>query len=87
MSGEDVKASSRCSERNPKKHKTQEGIEQTTRRGILHVRATDRQSEQNPEGEVLRYQRQEGTCRRRDDATDCRGKPLKRKLARGSGAK
>jgi hypothetical protein len=52
MSGEGPKAPSRCSEKNPKKKKLKRGSSEYLKTP-LPVLATDRQSEQNPEGEAL----------------------------------
>jgi hypothetical protein len=49
MSGEYVKASSRCSEKNPKKRKLKRGSSEHLKTPLL-VLTTDRQSEQDPEG-------------------------------------
>ena len=52
MSGESVKALSRCSEKNPKKRNLKRGSSKHLKTPLL-VPATDRQLEQNPEGEAL----------------------------------
>jgi len=52
MSGEGVKAPSRCSEKNPKKRNLKRGSSEHLKTPLL-VLATDRQLEQDPEGEAL----------------------------------
>jgi hypothetical protein len=52
MSGEGAKVPSRCSEKNPQERNLKRGSSEHLKTS-LQVLATDRQSEQDPEGEAL----------------------------------